>query len=142
MFSYLPYRVARSNENNPFDDLENAGCELMRSARLGAFRTNISQQQDGSYLLEAELPGFEKDNISIDLKDDVLTVSASRKEEKEEKDKKYIRKERYEGTFSRSFDVSGIDQENISAAYDNGVLKLTLPVKAEPKEEMRKITIG
>ena len=66
----------------------------------------------------------------------MLTISAEHKEEKEEKDEQgnYLRRERRYGSFSRSFDVSGIDEKGITAAYENGILKLTLP-KAMPAVE-------
>ena len=83
--------------------------------------------------MEAELPGFRKEDIQLHLKDGILTVSAQRTASSEEKDQQgnYIRRERRFGSFARSFDVAGIDEESISAAYQDGILELTLP-KAKP----------
>ncbi len=112
--------------------------------RHDAFRTDVIDQGD-SYLLQAELPGFQKEDINIDLKNDLLTISASHKEEKDEEDKnKYIRRERYSGTCSRSFYVGeDVKQEDIKAKFENGTLKLSIPKKeAIPeKKETKYIAI-
>ena len=105
-----------------------------------AFRTDIRREED-HYLLEAELPGFQKEDITLDLKEGILTIRAVHKEEAQEKTGEYIRRERRYGAYTRSFDVSGIDEENISAAYENGVLKLRLPKVMPVEPEIRKISI-
>lgn len=107
------------------------------------FRCDISEK-DGGYLLEAELPGFDKEDINIDVNDSMLTISATHKEEKDEKDKdgNYIRRERRIGSFSRSFSVDGIDVDSIRADYKNGVLSLALPKAKVVEPEPKKITIG
>ena len=96
-------------------------------------RTDVTDEGD-HYLLEADLPGFEKKDITLDIQNDTLIVRDERKSKVEEKDKKdkVIRMERSYGSYTRSFDISGVDTNNISAKYENGVLRLTLP-KAEPK---------
>ena len=93
--------------------------------------------------MEAELPGFKKEDISVDVKDGYLTISATRNEEKDEKNEKgeYIRRERRYGSFSRSFDISQIDQAGISAGFENGVLKLVLPKIDSHEKEIKKIEI-
>ena len=80
---------------------------------------------------------------NIDLTGDTLTVSAERKDEREEKGSgdKYLRRERYYGSYSRAFDVSGIDTDAIGATYKNGVLTLELPKKKEEKPSQRTIEI-
>ena len=104
------------------------------------FRTDIRREED-HYLLEAELPGFQKEDITLDLKEGILTIRAEHKEDTEEKTGEYIRRERRYGSYTRSFDVSGIDEENISAAYENGILKLRLPKVMPVEPEIRKISI-
>ncbi len=101
------------------------------SKGLAQFRTDILDQGD-KYVLQAELPGFQKEDIHVDLRDGYLTITAEHKEECEEKKKEFIRRERKYGSFTRSFDVSGIRTEEISASYNNGVLELNLP-KAQPE---------
>lgn len=110
--------------------------------RYDAFRTDVIDQDD-NYLLQAELPGFKKEDINIDLKNDLLTISASHKEEKDEEEKnKYIRKERYYTSYSRSFRVNNIEAEDIDASYNNGILEVRLPKKdAEAKETTQRIEI-
>ena len=92
------------------------------------FKTDIQDKGD-HYLLEADLPGVKKEDIQVDIDSNYLTISAARQTEKDEKDKagNYVRRERSYGTYSRSFDISGIDCANIKAGYKDGVLTLTLP---------------
>ncbi|NCE64361.1 Hsp20/alpha crystallin family protein [Pseudoflavonifractor sp. 524-17] len=141
MFGMLPFE--RGNDNF-FDTFDNFQRKVFgdSAASLPAFRTDI---RDGGtqFVLEAELPGFRKEDIKLDLKDGILTISAEHTEKKEEKDGKgqYIRRERRYGSFSRSFDVTGIDESGITAAYRDGILELCLP-KAKPVlPEARRITI-
>lgn len=137
MFELMPFERARNSMLNKFfDDFENDYMTNSFSKSLYGFKTDIKDNGD-SYTIEAELPGFKKEDISIDIDKDVLTVCASHSEEKEEKEKNYVRRERYSGSFSRSFDVTGINTEDIKAQYNNGVLELTMP-KAEHKEPERK----
>lgn len=97
-------------------------------------KTDVRETDQG-YEVDIDLPGFKKDEISAKLEDGYLTISAAKgldKEEKKENDR-YIRKERYAGSMSRSFYVGdGITQEDIKAKYEDGILKLSVP-KKEPK---------
>lgn len=110
--------------------------------RRDAFRTDVIDQGD-SYLLQAELPGFDKEDINIDLKNDLLTISASHKEEKDEEDKnKYIRKERYYSSYSRSFRVNNMEASDIDASYSNGILEVRLPKKdVESQNTVQRIEV-
>ena len=110
--------------------------------RYEAFRTDVIDQGD-NYLLQAELPGFNKEDIHIDLKNDLLTISASHKEEKDEEEKnKYIRKERYYSSYSRSFRVDNVDTGDIDASYTNGILEVSFPKKnLESKDTIQKIEV-
>ena len=103
----------------------------------GLMKTDVIEKED-SYQLEAELPGFNKEDISIDLKNDTLTISASHNENKDEKDDngRYIRRERRSSSYQRSFHVEGLKPEDIIAQYRNGVLTVHLPKKeAIPQKE-------
>ena len=94
------------------------------------------RELDGSYELDIDLPGFKKDEISVDLKNGYLTIGATKGVDKDEKDKngKYIRRERYAGVCSRSFYVGNVVRpEDLSAKYEDGILKLSVP-KAVKKE--------
>ena len=107
------------------------------------FQTDVLDEGD-HYLLQAELPGFQKEDISLELKEGILTIKAEHKENQDQKDDKgnYIRRERRYGSFSRTFDVSGIDENAITAVYNNGILELTLPKLAPVVPQSRQIAIG
>jgi len=106
----------------------------------GAFRVDISEDEKAIYI-EAELPGAKKEDITLQVEDGVLTISAERKQETEEKKKNYHRVERVYGHFSRSFTLGdSVDQEHIDAKYENGVLHLALP-KIEPVKNTKKIDV-
>ena len=122
---------------DPFDEFNEMFPALFDNGDLeksfAGFKTDV-MEKDGNYVLESELPGF----------DDILTISASHKEEKNEEDKntKYIRKERHSASYSRSFRVANVTHEDISAAYNNGVLTVTFPKRETlPEKETKKIEI-
>ena len=140
MYSLLPFgRYTNNSLNSLFDDFERSFFPVDRS-QMPAFRTDIKDEGD-HFLLEADLPGFKKEDI--DLHDGVLTITANHSETVENKDEggKYVCRERRVGSFTRSFNVSGIQEDAISASYENGVLKLTLPKEGEPEPQSRKIAI-
>ena len=108
-------------------------------------RTDVKETETG-YELDVDLPGYKKENVQVELKDGCLTVTAKTAQSHDEKDEngKYIRRERYSGTCSRSFYVGeDIEQTDIKAKFEDGILKLSVPKKeAKPKvEENRYITI-
>lgn len=140
MFGMIPFE---RNDNNIFDLFDNFQKQFFRNsnATLPAFRADIRDLGD-KFVLEAELPGFNKEDISLDLKEGILTVKAEHKEEQEQqKQGEYIRRERRSGSFARSFDVSGINESGITAAYNNGILEVTLPKQAPVVPESRQIAI-
>ncbi len=103
------------------------------------------RETENTYEVDIDLPGFKKDEINVDLRDGYLTIRAAKGLDKDEKDKKgkYIRQERYAGACSRSFYVGDVEAKDISAKYEDGILKLSLPKQA--KEELPKhstIAIG
>ena len=89
------------------------------------------RETDSSYELDVDLPGFKKDEISMELKDGYLTIQASKGLDKDEKDKegRFIRQERFAGSCSRSFYVGDVRPEEIKAKYESGVLSLLIPRK-------------
>ena len=109
---------------------------------LAQFRTDVTDEGD-HYSLETDLPGFDKKDISLDIRDDILTIRAERRSKVEEKDKKdkVIRMERSYGSYQRSFDISGVDADKIKAKYQDGVLKLTLPKQEQRLPEGRHLEI-
>ncbi len=138
------------SNNDIFDEMDNLFndrffgdmCDSRNTGRQfenmsGLMKTDVIEK-DNCYQLEAELPGFNKEDIKIDLKNDVLTISASHSENKDEKDDngKYIRRERRSSSYQRSFRTEGLKPEDIIAQYRNGVLTVTLPKKeALPERE-------
>ena len=101
------------------------------------------RETENSYELDVDLPGFKKDEIQVDLKDGYLTIQAAKGLDKDEEDKKgkYIRQERYVGACSRSFYVGDVEPQDISAKYEDGILKLSMP-KHVKKELPRSTTIA
>ena len=142
MFELTPFGYRRVSAYNPFRELEEMSRSFWNDTELTAFRTDI-KKQDGNYILEAELPGFKKEDISIDIDKDCLTISAEHKSEENEddKDKGFIRRERYYGSYSRSFNIKGIDADAISASYNAGVLTLTMPEKTPEIPAARRLEI-
>ena len=99
-------------------------------------KTDIKEKKD-KYIIDIDLPGYEKDNIKIEVEDGYLTVHATIDSNKEEKDEgKFVRKERYMGSCSRSFYVGDdVKEEDIKATFRNGILRLEVP-KVEEKKEL------
>lgn len=99
------------------------------------------KETENEYIIEADLPGVKKDAIDISYDNNYLTVSAKRDDSVEEKSDNYIRRERKSGEFRRSFYIDDIDENKINAAFNEGVLKITLPKKEETKQNKKKIDI-
>lgn len=98
-------------------------------------KTDIKEKKD-KYLIDVELPGYDKENIKIDIEDGYLTVSAEIDTTNEEKEEgQFVRKERYVGSCSRSFYVgTEVQSEDIKASFKRGVLKIEIPKKEEQPE--------
>ncbi len=144
MFELVPYTRKRNvTFYNPFDELDDMQRRFFGETAVRDFKTDIRDEGE-HYLLEADLPGFKKEDISVNIEGDTLTIRAERTESTDEKDSKgnYIKRERSYGSFSRSFDMTGIRVEDIAAAYENGVLKLTLPKRQETLPTSRKLEIA
>jgi len=136
--TYNPFREMEALERRFFGSMMD---DFFRTDAPTAFRTDVTDEGD-HFLLEADLPGFEKQDIHLDLNGDTLTIRAERHSKVEEKEKdKVVRMERSYGSYSRSYDISGIDAEDIRAKYENGVLQLTLPKKKEIPAASRQIMI-
>ena len=106
-------------------------------------KTDVRETED-SYELDIDLPGFKKDEVSVELKNGCLTIQAAKGLDKEETDKKgkYIRQERYAGACSRSFFVGEeIEPRDVSAKFEDGILRVSLP-KQVKKELPRNSTIA
>jgi HSP20 family protein len=127
---------------NPFHDFDELERSFFNDNAIGEFKTDI-KDNGKEFVLEADLPGFKKEDIHVDLDENTLTISAERHSDYEEKDKKgnFVRCERSYGSYARSFDTTGIDTANMKAAYEDGVLKLTMPKLSEPQNNSRRLMI-
>ena len=144
MFELVPYTRKRNvTFYNPFDELDDMQRRIFGETAIRDFKTDIRDEGE-HYLLEADLPGFQKEDIGVNIEGDTLTIRAERAQSTDEKDSKgnYVKRERSYGSFSRSFDMTGIRVEDIAAAYENGVLKLTLPKRQETLPTSRKLEIA
>ena len=134
IMSFLPKRYYIDDF---FDDFVPTASKYMQG---GHMKCDI-YEKDGNYTIEMDIPGYDKEDISIEVDNGVLTVSASKSKEDEDEGKNYIRRERYAGTFSRSFTLgSDVDMDNIDAEFVKGMLKITVP-KAEEKSSKKTIDI-
>lgn len=121
-----------------FDDksMQKAQRKLYGHHALNMMKTDV-QEHDDHYEVDIDLPGFKKEELSLELKDGYLVINAVKefdKDEKEKKTGKFVRRERYAGSMRRSFYVGeDMKQEDIHAKYESGVLKLSIP-KAEAKK--------
>ena len=151
MFSIIPYRTNRNVAPRGFFDefsndffrpfFEGGFPAMMRTER--AMKVDVRDDGD-RYTLEADMPGVSKDDVKVEVANGVLTISAEYNQEKEEKgeDDKYVYRERRCGSMSRAFNVEGIREDEISAEFKDGVLKLTLPKQeAKALPEARAIEI-
>ena len=124
----------RRNEFDLFNDFF-GGDDFFTRRESAIMKTDIKEKKD-SYVIEMDLPGYEKENINLELKDGYLNVSAKvEKEEKNDENEKVVHKERFYGHCARSFYVGEqITEEDIKAEFKNGTLKVTVPKKEERKE--------
>ena len=140
MFELIPFTTRHVNAYDPFRAFDELQRSFFNERPTLGFRTDVIDTGD-AYKLDAELPGFKKEDICIDVENDCLTISVERKVEDEDKRPNYVKRERVYGSFSRSFDVSGINVEGIEAAYKDGILTLTMPKKVEQKPARCKLEI-
>ena len=145
MFELRPYRGAiADNAYNPFREMEDFERRFFGEPffRSGGFRTDLIDEGE-NLVLEADLPGFDKKDIHLDLLENTLTINAERHSAHKSggKEDKYLCLERSYGKYSRSFDVSAVDTDSIKAKYENGVLKLTMPKKQKQPPQARQLTI-
>ena len=143
---YMPSIFGESlfDDMFPFDDsfFTSKKNPLYGKNASRVMKTDI-KENEGSYELDIDLPGFKKDEITAELKDGYLTVSAAKGLDKDEEDKKghYIRQERYSGSCQRTFYVGDIKSEDVKCKYEAGVLTVNLP-KYEQKKLASASTIA
>ena len=97
-------------------------------------------EKDGNYCIEMDLPGYDKKDIDINFDNKYLTITVSKEEEEKDEEKNYIRKERSYGSYKRQFFLGDINEEEIKAEFNNGILKVIVP-KKEVVDTKKKIEI-
>ncbi len=97
-------------------------------------------ESEGKYHIEMDIPGFNKDEIKIECNKGNIVITAEKKDEEKEEDKKYLRRERVYGKYQRSFYLGDIVEDEIEASFDNGILHIVVP-KLEEKESKKYIEV-
>ncbi|HZK18880.1 MAG TPA: Hsp20/alpha crystallin family protein [Clostridia bacterium] len=140
MFGLTPFRRERNEAIDLFGDMER---NITHSFWGGSFnfKTDIVDKGD-KFHMEAELPGFNKEDIDIEIDGNRLTISAKHGENTVEDGNNFVRRERRFGSFVRSFDISDVNTDNIGADYKNGLLTITLPKKTKTEPRGRKIELN
>lgn len=130
MLRLLPYygspaRKANNDFDNMFDSFFRTGMERMKEA---SFKIDVEKTED-AYIVTAEVPGLTKDDIDIDVEDDLLTISVHKEEEAAEEDEKktYVHKERRSFNSVRQISLDGVDEEAIQATMEDGLLTIKMP---------------
>jgi len=129
-----------------FGEMWNPGSQDLQVSPLSGPAFNPScdvEETETHYLMSFDLPGVKRDDIKIDLTDDVLTVSGERKEEREVKNGQKYQSERFQGAFARSFQIpAGMKPDQVEAHYADGVLRIAVPRTGVAKAEQIKISEG
>ena len=124
----------RSRFDRMFDDLID-GRERAWTPAIDVVRDN------GNLVVRADVPGMKPEEVKIEVEDEILTVSGEHEEEREEKDRHYLRHERRYGSFRRSLALpAGVDAKEIKATTHDGIVEVTIPLPKEAKQEKVKIT--
>lgn len=144
-----PFQEMRSEMEKLFDSFLGRGWGRMPALFRGepaggpVVPTMDIRESGSELVVEAELPGLEDKDVSVTLRDGVLTIKGEKKSEREEKEQDFHLTERSYGRFERSFRLPDtIDEEKIAASFDKGVLKVTLPKRAEVAKAAKTIPIG
>lgn len=142
MFRLQPVRKYPVNtfRGNVFGDLDQLFEDFFEGPSYVPMKVDILDQEK-AYVVEAELPGFAKEDIQVELKDDYLTIRVEKKDSKEENGKNYLRRERSQVSYQRSFYIENIEAEGIEASFDQGILTLTLPKKEVVVNAAKRIDI-
>ena len=120
------------------DSFFNDDFTPQKAMRSATFKVDVIDE-DKDYKVEAELPGFSKDEIDVDFEDGKLTISAEKNEEvnDENKEKNYIHRERKSSKMMRRMFFKDVDQENMTAKLEGGILEITIPKKADEKKNKK-----
>lgn len=146
MFTLVPYRRNRTLMQRPMNSLFNDNFfrsffDMTDAVGSLGFRVDVKEQDD-RYIIEAELPGVAEDQINLTVDDGTLKISADTSTTQEENNETYCYRERRMGHMERAFSLEGIKEDEINAAYKNGILTIQLPkAQPEPQKVERRIAI-
>lgn len=144
MFGMVPFRNNKMQQRENLFDIESMFSDFFNDSFMGLSGMNSMKadikETEKEFIVEAEIPGVSKEDIKLELKDDRLTIAVEKNEESKEERDNYIRKERRYGSFSRSFYVENVKNEEVTAKYENGILSIVLP-KNETKKVNNRIDI-
>ncbi|MCS4472610.1 Hsp20/alpha crystallin family protein [Clostridium botulinum] len=145
MFELIPFR---EDDLNGRDDFFSPSLKNFVNDDSFTEMSNVHKnfnvdlkETDENYLIEADLPGTKKEDISIDFHNNYLVINAERQESVENKKENYVRRERRYGEFKRSFYIDDADENKIDASFNNGVLKITIPKTNQDDNKRKKIEI-
>lgn len=116
--------------------LDDVFDDFGRATRTNELKCDV-YEKEGNYNIELDIPGYDKEDITIECDNDVLTITAEKSNEVNDEDKKYIRRERVYGKYTRTFTFANIDDDAIKAEFANGVLRVIVPKKE--KVETKKV---
>lgn len=140
MFALTPFRHRYLEGYDPFREFENLERRFFARSDLPDFRIDIREEGD-VYILEADLPGFNKEDIRIELEGNYMTVRGERSQKEEKEEGRYLRSERSYGAVERTFDLSGVDAAALRAVYRDGVLTVTMPKKKVEQPKTHQLPI-
>ena len=149
MFDIVPF--ARRNslipKNSDLFDIEGIFENLFNDKFFPGLYKNSAQmkvdikENEQAYVIEAELPGVNKDEVNLQIDEDRLTISVEKKEQKDEENGNYIRRERSYSTMTRSFAIANVEVDKTNAKFENGLLIINLPKKQEQAVKGKQIEI-
>ncbi|SHI75367.1 Hsp20/alpha crystallin family protein [Lutispora thermophila] len=146
----IPYgrrNKSLANKSRDIFDIDNLFDDFFNDSFMPAWFMENTQmrvdvkENDREYIVEADLPGVNKENINIELDNDRLTIAVERNEEINVEKENYIRRERRSGSFCRSFYVENVIEDKVTAKFENGVLTIVLPKKEPTPKKRNRIEI-
>ncbi len=144
MFDLVPFRgrgLRRRGAQGDFDSIFKGLDDLLTPVKPNLFGTDVKETEN-EFVVEVDLPGVEKEDVEISYENKHLQLTANRKEKLEDEKEGYVVQERYYGELKRSFYVPNVKEDEISADFKDGVLKITLPKETTGTRDKRVIDIN
>lgn len=143
----VPFRSGGTEKKRDSWDIENLFDSYFKDSVFPSFFSNSGQmkvdikENEKDYVVEAEIPGAKREEITLEIDDQRLTISSERKEETKANRENFIRRERRTSSMARSFALENVDAQKATAKFENGVLTVTLPKKEIVEVKKNKIEI-